>query len=256
MSNGPETIGGAGAVAMRRDDGVAIGPGNVASSAVSEGAAILSMIERAARDPAVDINKMERLFQMQQEASARRARSEYLAAFSALQAGLPSVARRGKSHNGKYARFEDVIEAVRGPLSQHGFSLSFRVERRDGAIDVTGVLGHAGGHSEQTTLPLPADKSGQKNEVQMWGSAISYGKRYVALTLLGIATEDDDDGKAAGAGQVISDDQAVTIRDLIEATGTDEAAFCKYMGADKLSTLPSASFDRALTALKKKAGKR
>ena len=89
----------------------------------------------------------------------------------------------------------------------------------------------------------------------MWGSAISYGKRYVALTLLGIATEDDDDGKAAGAGQVISDDQAVTIRDLIEATGTDEAAFCKYMGADKLSTLPSASFDRAITALKKKAGK-
>ena len=164
MSNGPETIGGAGAVAMRRDDGVAIGPSNVASSAVSEGAAILSMIERAARDPAVDINKMERLFQMQQEASARRARSEYLAAFSALQAGLPSVARRGKSHNGKYARFEDVIEAVRGPLSQHGFSLSFRVERRDGAIDVTGVLGHAGGTQNRRRCPFLLTRADRKTK--------------------------------------------------------------------------------------------
>lgn len=236
MSNGPETIGGAGAVAMRRDDGVAIGPGNVASSAVSEGAAILSMIERAARDPAVDINKMERLFQMQQEASARRARSEYLAAFSALQSGLPSVARRGISHNGKYARFEDVIEAVRGHMSQHGFSLSFRVERRDGAIDVTGVLGHAGGHSEQTTLPLPADKSVQKNEVQMWGSAISYGKRYVALMLLGIATEDDDDGKAAG--HVAADLPTIDkLKTMIAETKADAGKICEHFSVETLNDL-------------------
>lgn len=248
---------GSSVVAVRDNDGNVSRSVDVPSVAVSETAAILSMIERAARDPAVDINKMERLFQMQQEAATRRARSEYLAAFSALQAVLPAVARKGKSHNGKYARFEDVIEAVRGPLSQHGFSLSFRVERHDGTIDVTGVLGHAGGHAEQTTLPLPADKSGQKNDVQMWGSAISYGKRYVALTLLGIATEnDDDDGKAAGAGPVISDDQAITLRDMIEATGTDEAAFCKYLSTPKLSQLPAKDFERAITALKKKAGKR
>ena len=59
--------------------------GTEVAAAQSENAAIMSMIERAARDPAVDIEKMERLFKMQQDASARRARTEYLAAFSELQ---------------------------------------------------------------------------------------------------------------------------------------------------------------------------
>lgn len=264
MANASEKIGAGdastGVVAVRGHDGDVSRDGAVVGAAVvqSETAAILSMIERAARDPAVDINKMERLFEMQQQAAARRARGEFLAAFSALQAVLPPVARRGTGHNNKkYARFEDVIEAVKPHLAANGFSLSFRTERQDAAINVVGVLGHAGGHSEQTSLPLPADASGSKNNVQAWGSAISYGKRYVALTLLGIATEDeDDDGKKAGAGPTINDDQAIEIRDLIEATGTDEAAFCKYLGTERLSTLPAKDFDRAIMALKKKAAKR
>lgn len=253
---------GAGVVAIRRDDGNVHGAVAVAcdGAAVAQGetAAILSMIERAARDPAVDISKMERLFEMQQQVAARRARADYLAAFSALQAKLPAVERRGTGHNNKrYARFEDLISVIRPHLAAHGFSLSFRVERQAAEITIAGVLGHAGGHSETTSLPLPADASGSKNNVQAWGSAISYGKRYVALTLLGIATEDeDDDGRKAGAGPTISDDQAIALRDLIEATGTDEAAFCKYLGTDKLSQLPAQAFERAMMALKKKAAKR
>lgn len=264
MGDASEKIGAgdasAGVVAVRRDDGDVSRNGAVAGAAVaqSETAAILSMIERAARDPAVDINKMERLFEMQQQAAARRARTEYLAAFSALQSVLPAVERRGTGHNNKrYARFEDLISAIRPHLAAHGFSLSFRVERQAAEINIAGVLGHAGGHSEMTSLPLPADASGSKNGVQAWGSAISYGKRYVALTLLGIATEDeDDDGRKAGAGPSITDDQAMALRELIEATGTDEAAFCKYLSTDKLGTLPAASYDRAVAALKKKAAKR
>jgi hypothetical protein len=48
-------------------------------------------------------------------------------------------------------------------------------------------------------MRLPADTSGAKNPVQAWGSSASYGKRYVAMTLTGIATDDDDDGRAAAA---------------------------------------------------------
>ena len=259
MGNEAKSIGpDGGAIAIRSDDGGSVRAGDVDRGAVSEGAAILSMIERAARDPAVDINKMERLFEMQQQAAERRARAEYLAAFSALQAELPPVERKGTGHNNKrYARFEDLVSAVRPHLAKHGFSLSFRVERQAAEINVAGVLGHSGGHSETTSLPLPADASGSKNNVQAWGSAISYGKRYVALTLLGIATEDeDDDGKKAGSGPTITDDQAMTLREMIEATGTDEAAFCKYLGIERLSALSAKDFDRAIMALKKKAAKR
>ena len=258
MGNGHEADRGAGAVAVRRDDGVNDRAGTVGGSAVSEGAAILSMIERAARDPAVDVDKMERLFMMQQQAADRRAKSDYLAAFSALQSELPAIEKRGKGHGAqKFAKFEDVVGKIKGPLAKHGFSLSFRLEHGEKTIGVIGVLGHAGGHSEETKIVLQADKSGSKNDVQAWGSSVSYGKRYVSLTLLGIATEDeDDDGKAVGRAASITDGQAIQLRDLIEATGTDEAAFCKYMGAEKLSQLAAKDFDRALVALKKKASKR
>ena len=73
----------------------------------------------------------------------------------------------------------------------------FRIGQDDKAMTVTGVLGHAAGHTEETSMRLPADTSGAKNSVQAWGSSASYGKRYVTLTLTGIATSDDDDGRAA-----------------------------------------------------------
>lgn len=66
-------------------------------------------------------------------------------------------------------------------------------------MTVVGVLGHAGGHAEETAMTLPADMTGNKNPVQAWGSTASYGKRYVTLTITGIATEDEDDD---GAGAI------------------------------------------------------
>lgn len=168
----------------------------------NEGAAILSIIERAARDPAVDIAKMERLFEMQERMMQRSAKEQFFAALSRLQKDLPTIARKGKGHNEKkYARFEDIIEDIRPVLSQHGFSLTYRVQQDDKTMTTTGVLGHEQGHSEQTEMRLPQDLSGNKNPVQAWGSSASYGKRYVTLTLLGIATEDeDDDGAGALRG--------------------------------------------------------
>lgn len=229
-----------------------------AHDGMSESAALISMIERAARDPNVDVDKMERLFVMHQQAADRRAKAAYLAAFSALQSGLPAAIRKGEGHNKKaYARYEDLIETLRPHLSKHGFSISHRVDTAGHQITVTGILGHSAGHAEQTSMTLPPDTSGNKTAVHAMGSSISYGKRYVTLTLTGIATEgEDDDGKASGARPPISEDQAMALRDMIESTGANEAAFCKYMGAERLSMLPATDFERAMMALKKRAAQR
>jgi hypothetical protein len=218
--------------------------------AQSEATAIMSMIERAARDPAIDIEKLERLFKLQQDAADRRAKTEYLAAFSELQADLPTATRRGTGHNNKkYARFEDVVEALREPLAKHGFSLSHRIDTANNIIRVTGVLGHKAGHSEQTEITLPPDTSGNKPMTHAIASSISYGKRYVSLTLTGIATDDDDDAKAAVAGPTITEDQQIELRDIIEAKSLNEAQFCEYMKVEKLSALPVSKFDTAKAVL-------
>ncbi|WP_377838738.1 ERF family protein [Bosea sp. UC22_33] len=150
--------------------------------AVAETTAIISMIERAARDPAVDIDKMERLMLMQERAMERSARAAYAEALALLQPELPSVARNGrivvtdKADRNKviqstaYARWEDINDAIKPALAKHGFSLSFKVGMaNDGKITVTGILTHREGHQEETTITLPHDSTGSKNAVQAVG---------------------------------------------------------------------------------------
>lgn len=173
----------------------------------------LAMIERAASDPRVDIDKMERLFRMKMEHDANKAKAAYLQALAKMQPELPVITKHGviskneKDASGrntgkqeamtKYARWEDVVEGITPVLAAHGFSLSFRVAQpTEARVAVSGVLGHRDGHTEETTLALPIDSSGAKNNVQGWGSSVSYGKRYTAFALLNISArgEDDDGG--------------------------------------------------------------
>lgn len=224
--------------------------------AMSESAALISMIERAARDPNVNIDKMERLFQMHERVQAMAAKSAYLAALSAMQADLPVAARKGTGHNNKkYARFEDVTEALRPQMKAHSFSLTYRIKQTADRITVVGVLGHAGGHSEETEITLPADSSGSKNNVQAWASSVSYGKRYVALTLTGIATDDDDDGKKAGqlSKETITEEQVIALRDIILSVGADEKRFCRLGGVEALCDIPADQFEAAKKTLAAKA---
>lgn len=176
------------------------------SAVVSYAASLIDVIAQAARDPSVDIDKMERLIAMQERVLGREAQTSYYADLAQMQPNLPIIDERGgiKDRSGNvqstYALWEDVNEAIRPALAEHGFSLSFRVSRAEGEIVVTGILAHRLGHREETTLALPTDTSGSKNAVQAVGSSTSYGKRYTAFALLNLTTTgEDDDGNKAGA---------------------------------------------------------
>jgi len=166
-----------------------------------EAVSVLQIIERAARDPSVDIDKMERLMQMHERMLARNAETAYNAALSAMQTELPEMPEHGKIRNksgnvqSKYALWEDMNKIIKPILTKHGFALTFRTGNEGANIVVTGVLSHAAGHSITSTMQLPMDASGSKNEVQGLGSSTSYGKRYVAGALLNLTSRgEDNDG--------------------------------------------------------------
>lgn len=166
---------------------------------VSESAAIFQIIERAARDPNVDIDKMQRLMEMHDKVQATRAKTAYAAAFSEMQPELPEIEENGKGNNGSYALWEDINDKIKPVLSAHGFGISFRCGRDGTNVTVTAVLSHREGHSEETMMLLPLDTSGNKNAVQAVGSSTSYGKRYTAAALLNLTSRgEDDDGKKGG----------------------------------------------------------
>ncbi len=170
----------------------------------SDASAIIQVIERAARDPSVDIERMERLLAMHERLVAGQSKTAYMAALSRLQPKLPIVQERGSILNkaggvqSRYAFWEDIIGIITPILASEGFSLSFRIGNANERVQVTGVLAHAQGHSEETPIDLPADISGNKNAVQAVASSVSYGKRYTAGALLNLRTgEIDDDGQGA-----------------------------------------------------------
>lgn len=172
---------------------------------------LLAVIERAARDPAVDIDKMERLLALQERVQERNAVAAFNDALAEMQPRLPIITERGriiirdKSDSAKitqetpYALWEDINEAIRPLLHEHGFALTFKTgTAADGKLVVTGILKHRFGHQEEAAIPLPHDSSGSKNAVQAIGSSLSYGKRYAAIQLLNITTKgEDDDGATA-----------------------------------------------------------
>jgi hypothetical protein len=232
----------------------------VAAPAASETTAVISMIERAARDPQVDIDKMERLMLMQERAMDRRAKAAYASALSLMQPELPSVKERGgiKDRGGNiqstYALWEDINDAIKPVLSRHGFAISFRVEHPANGIAVTGVLSHEDGHSEQTTIVLPHDTSGSKNAVQAVGSSVSYGKRYTASALLNLTSHgEDDDGKAAGrAEKTISEEQEMELREMIEAAEASEPGLKTYFKVEHLRDLKADRYGEAKSMLQRK----
>jgi hypothetical protein len=223
----------------------------------NDAGAIIQVIERAAVNPQVDIDKMERLIQMQERIMDRNAKSAYAAALSAMQPELPVISERGAIDLGRgpkqrYALWEDINDAIKPVLAKHGFALSFRTGQLEGKISVTGILSHREGHSEETTMYLPADTSGSKNAVQAVGSSTSYGKRYTTSALLNLTSRgEDDDGKAGGA-KTITADQAADVHALIDEVKADKPKFLDWLGVESVEQIPATKLSQAVKALNDK----
>lgn len=192
----------------------------------TESQAVLTMIERVVLNPEADMDKLDKMLDMQERILNRNAKQAYTADLAAMQAELPLVAKRGTGHNNaKFAKLEDINEAIRPTLQKYGFAVTFRIKQNDARLLVVAILSHREGHSEETELVLPLDTSGNKNGVQAVGSTISYGKRYALCALLNISTGDDTDGEGLGDSRVLD-----ATLDLAEASNLNDlqAKFTSY----------------------------
>lgn len=230
----------------------------------NEGAALIAMIERVAKDPSIDLDRMERLQAMLERAMQTRRQVAYASALAAMQPELPEIVERGKIgiSQGKgytFARWEDINDAIKPVLGRHGFSLQFKIDNAEKVVEVTCILTHRDGHSEATSMQLPVDLTGSKNPVQAAGSSVSYGKRYTVSALLNLTSRgEDDDARGTVTRQTIGAAQLKEIEDLIEATSTDTDTFCQYYKISIVDELPDNLFDNAKQSLirKKKAYER
>lgn len=94
-----------------------------------------------------------------------------------------------------YATLNSMMEACRDALISNGIWLvQYPVPVEPGCLGLTTKLIHAESGQWQSSLmvmPLP------KADPQGYGSALTYGRRYALAALVGIVTEEDDDGENA-----------------------------------------------------------
>lgn len=229
----------------------------------SEANAVLHMIERAARDPAVDIDKLQQLMAMRERIEARQAEADFDKALTAAQAGMRRV--RTDSNNpqtrSRYASYGALDAAMRPVYTANGFALSFNTENP--APEIVRVIcrvSHQNGHSRTYQIDMPADGKGAKGgdvmtKTHATGSAVSYGMRYLLKMIFNIAVSDrDDDGNAAAdTGASINADQVGELTALIESVGADKARFLRFFKVEQLSELPAKRFQEAVNMLNAKS---
>lgn len=209
----------------------------------------MDMLARAV-DSGAGLEMVEKLMGLQERWEANQARKSFEQALAAAKAEIKPVARNKEGHNKKrYADFSAYASVVDPILSSHGLQYRFRTQQTEKAITVTCILfGH--GHSEETTLSGPADLTGNKNPIQAIGSTLTYLQRYSLVQMLGLAAADDDDGKAALSGPAISQDQADTLRELLEVHGKDRAKFLKWAKVEQIEDIPEGCYSSCVEAIK------
>jgi hypothetical protein len=93
----------------------------------------------------------------------------------------------------RYASLASVRHAVRKPLSDNGIAYLQLPRANDKSIEIRTVLLHESGEFISETLEMPV---GQMLP-QAIGSAISYARRYGLVSILGLASDENDDGEIA-----------------------------------------------------------
>jgi len=127
-------------------------------------------------------------------------------ALAKAQGAFPAVQKSGENkHLGnQYSTLDDIIAAVRKPLAANGLSfLQPLVSLDDGALVLETILMHQTGEWVGSEVAVPS-LSGNRavNELQAFGSALTYMRRYTLTAMLGVTSEEDVDGNgASGNGQ-------------------------------------------------------
>jgi len=175
--------------------------------APDQNSALLSVIARAASDPSVDIDKMERLLAMQERVLARNAEAMFNDAMNQAQGEMRRVATDSdnpQTHS-RYASYAALDRALRPVYTSHGFSISYDTgeDAPEGFVRVLAYVSHSGGYTRTYRAMMPADGKGAKGgdvmtKTHAFGAGTSYGMRYLLKMIFNVAVgEDDNDGNGS-----------------------------------------------------------
>lgn len=178
---------------------------------ISDSATLMTAIARAASDPTVDVEKMERLMAMHRDLQHQAAEVAFNEAMARVQARMGRIGtnKRNEQTRSMYATYGKLDKVLRPLYSAEGFALSFGTDPLDviDMVRVTCHVTHQAGFTRKYLIDMPSDGKGAKGNDVMTkthatGSATQYGMRYLLKMIFNVAIGDeDDDGNAAAVSE-------------------------------------------------------
>lgn len=156
-------------------------------------------------------------------------------------------------YKSSFSTFEDLVLASRESLTREGISVTQYVETdSDGRDFLVTVLMHTSAQSIKSRMLIAVK---DRTDVQKFGSALTYLKRYIYAAICGIATsEHDEDGNDVVPEQLITDKQAALLQVLIKGDRELEEKICRHYNIPALRNLPMKYMNQLVEKLKGKEG--
>lgn len=102
------------------------------------------------------------------------------------------IMKSGGKYRFRYADLEEIIAKTRPALSANGLCLIQTIEHSQAGQLLTCKLMHAGGGIITSELPIPSARE-FGGDPKSFGALISYHRRYMVTSMLGVAADDDLD---------------------------------------------------------------
>lgn len=227
-------------------------------------ASLLEVISRAASDPTIDVEKMERLVELSRSIKRDEAEAAFNVAMSTCQEEMRPISADATNPQTKsrYASYGKLDKVLRPIYTRHGFSLSFSdgETTKPEHVRVTCLVRHKQGHKESHWKDMAADGKGAKGgdvmtKTHALGAAQQYGMRYLLKGIFNVAIgEDDRDGNDSDE-PTLNEKQVADLEALISEVGADKARFLKHIQCSSLGQILAKNFPAVVKLLEAKRAK-
>lgn len=202
-------------------------PRPIAARPANNAATLMQVIENAALNPNVDVEKMERLMGMAERAQDREAERAFNAAMVRAQSAMQPIRKTRQNSHTKtwYADLAQIAIQVNDIFTNEGFALVFSEGETpvENNVRVVCDIMHNEGHTVQRWADVPISTTGTDGKRNMTdthgkGSGFSYGRRYLTVMIGNIPTPDNDGNTASPVAEklCITQPQLRTLRNMLE----------------------------------------
>ncbi len=224
--------------------------------------AMIQMIERAARDPLVNVDKLERLFELQERTAAQGRKERFQEALRLCQMEMPRVEKNGlvSTKEGRqiysYAKLEDLDACIRPIYQKHGFTVSYNAPMAVDGGKIRNVANFScAGHTECPEITAaPSNRSAGNitlTDAQKVKQTITECRRHLLEMFFNIITIGAEEQK----DDPITENQAHDLQSAFEEVGGNKAAFLKMLDAESFSAVAASKLDFAYKQLELKRQK-